>query len=137
MLAEWPEGPRSGERVLVLGSELAKPALAEGLRALGYGVDVVGAYRTVGVALGSGMVARLSSGRIDAVLLTSGSVARSLAGHFAAPAPPLHPSVALVAIGPQTAADAAAAGLRVAAVATRHDVPGLLDALARVPPVRP
>lgn len=130
MLAEWPERARPGDRVLVLGSELARPALAEGLAALGYAVDVVGAYRTVGVALEPAVVEQLASGRVDAVLLTSGSVARSLAGRLADPAVELHPSVALAAIGPQTAADAEAVGLRVSVVAARHDAAGLLDALA-------
>jgi len=35
----------------------------------------------------------------------------------------------VVAIGPQTAAEARSAGLDVAAVASRHDLDGLVDAL--------
>jgi uroporphyrinogen-III synthase len=57
----------------------------------------------------------------DVALLTSGSAARALAATGARPA--------VVAIGPQTAAEARRAGLDVIAVAESHDVDGLLEAL--------
>jgi uroporphyrinogen-III synthase len=58
----------------------------------------------------------------DVALIASASAARGLAATGA--------RVPVVAIGPQTAAAAREAGLVVAAEATRHDLDGLLDALA-------
>ena len=57
----------------------------------------------------------------DVALLMSGSAARALAATGA--------HVPVVAIGPQTAAEARAAGLHVVAVAAHHDVDGLVEAL--------
>lgn len=57
----------------------------------------------------------------DVALLMSGSAARALAATGA--------RVPVVAIGPQTAAQARTAGLDVVAVAQNHDVDGLIDAL--------
>jgi uroporphyrinogen-III synthase len=57
----------------------------------------------------------------DLALLMSGSAARALAATGAA--------VPVVAIGPQTAASARAAGLDVVAVAATHDLDGLVEAL--------
>lgn len=57
----------------------------------------------------------------DVALLMSGSAARSLAATGA--------RLPVVAIGPQTAAEARSAGLEVAAVASTHDVGGLVEAL--------
>jgi uroporphyrinogen-III synthase len=57
----------------------------------------------------------------DVALLMSGSAARALAATGA--------RMPVVAIGPQTAAEARAAGLDVAAVAATHDLDGLVEAL--------
>ena len=57
----------------------------------------------------------------DVALLMSGSAARALAATGA--------RVPVVAIGPQTAGEAQAAGLQVVAVAAGHDLDGLLEAL--------
>jgi uroporphyrinogen-III synthase len=61
----------------------------------------------------------------EVALLMSGSAARALAATGA--------RVPVVAIGPQTAAEARAAGLDVAAVAVSHDLDGLVEALASLP----
>lgn len=60
----------------------------------------------------------------DIALLMSGSAARALAAIGA--------RMPVVAIGPQTAAEARAAGLDVAAVADIHDLDGLVEALRSV-----
>ena len=57
----------------------------------------------------------------DVALLMSGSAARALVGTGAYPP--------VVAIGPQTAAEARGAGLDIIAVATTHDLDGLVEAL--------
>ena len=57
----------------------------------------------------------------DVALLMSGSAARALAATGA--------RLPVVAIGPQTAAEARAAGLDVVAVAASHDLDGLVEAL--------
>jgi uroporphyrinogen-III synthase len=62
---------------------------------------------------------------VDVALLMSGSAARALAAAGA--------HVPVVAIGPQTEAEAAAAGFYVAAVAATHDLDGLVEALRSLP----
>jgi uroporphyrinogen-III synthase len=57
----------------------------------------------------------------DVALLMSGSAARALAASGA--------RVPVIAIGPQTAAEARAAGLDVVGVAATHDLDGLVEAL--------
>ena len=61
----------------------------------------------------------------DVALLMSGSAGRALASSGA--------SVPVIAIGPQTAAEARAAGLEVVAVAAAHDLDGLVEALRSSP----
>ena len=60
----------------------------------------------------------------DVALLMSGSAARALAATGA--------QMPVVAIGPQTATEARAAGLDVVAVAVTHDLDGLVEALRSV-----
>ena len=62
---------------------------------------------------------------VDVALLMSGSAARALAAAGA--------HVPVVAIGPQTEAEASAAGFDVAAVAATHDLDGLVEALRSLP----
>ena len=110
--AEIADGlePLAGARVLLPQSEIAERSFADELRARGAAVDVVDAYRTVAVHPTDTELAQLE--RADAILLASGSAARSLA---AAAAPTERTLV--VCIGPSTAAAARAAGLRVDLVA--------------------
>ncbi|GAA3671133.1 hypothetical protein GCM10023081_06860 [Arthrobacter ginkgonis] len=72
------------------------------------------------------LAARLEAGRIDAVLLSSPSIARRFAA--LAPAPPA--SVALVAIGRSTAAELQRLGLAPAATASLPTPAGLAEAWA-------
>jgi uroporphyrinogen-III synthase len=88
-------------------------AAAEGARQDVLDADFLPLYRTIEL--------RPDVPEADVALLTSGSSARALAASGA------HPPV--VAIGPQTAAEARAAGLDVAAVAAAHDLDGLVEAL--------
>jgi uroporphyrinogen-III synthase len=92
-------------------------AAAEGARQDVLDADFLPLYRTIEL--------RPERSAADVALLMSGSAARSLAASGA--------RIPVVAIGPQTAAEALAAGLEVAAVAATHDLDGLVEALRSLP----
>jgi uroporphyrinogen-III synthase len=102
LLAELPAG-----RVLLAAAEGARGLLVEERAA-----DFVALYRTVEL--------RPRAPEGDLALLASASAARAFAATD---------SAAVVAIGPQTAAESVAHGLEVAAVARSHDVDGLIEAV--------
>ena len=108
--------------VLVLRSDLAAPTLVHGLRASGVNVRDVIAYRTSPADVGADDAEQIARGCADAVLVTSGSVARALATLN----PPRHTHV--VCIGPATQRAAEAVGLVVAAVAKERSIPSMLQA---------
>ncbi|TGJ95669.1 uroporphyrinogen-III synthase, partial [Actinotalea fermentans ATCC 43279 = JCM 9966 = DSM 3133] len=107
-----PDPSRRG--VLVPQGDLAKPTMADGLRARGWDPHVVTAYRTVSHTLSPEVVDAWRTGEVDVVVLTSGSVAREVATQLGA-----DPRVAGVAIGEPTAEAAHAVGLRIDEVATQ------------------
>ncbi len=122
LLEAFPAGPG---RVLLPQAAAARPVLAEGLRARGWEVDVVEAYRTVPATLPPELVERAR--RADAITFTSSSTVTSYLGAAGAEAvPPV-----VVCIGPVTAATATERGLTVAAVADTHSVAGLVAAVVR------
>lgn len=125
LVKEWPGAPGDGE-VLVPQSEIAEPTLVSGLRERGVEALFVSAYRTVGVAAPTSVIADVADGRIQALLVSSGSVARQIAEQFA----PLPSSTVVVCIGPRTAFDARAAGLRVDRIAEERSSTALVRALA-------
>lgn len=88
-------------------------AAAEGARRDVLDADFLPLYRTVEL--------RPDVPDVDVALLMSGSAARALAASGR--------RLPVVAIGPQTGAEARAAGLEVVAVAAAHDVGGLVEAL--------
>jgi uroporphyrinogen-III synthase len=88
-------------------------AAAEGARRDVLEADFLPLYRTIEL--------RPEVPDADLALLMSGSAARALAAVGA--------RVPVVAIGPQTAAEARAAGLEVAGIAAIHDLDGLVEAL--------
>jgi uroporphyrinogen-III synthase len=130
LLAEWSD-TGSGEvpqRILALRSDIAKTTLTDGLRAMGHEVESVIAYRTVGVPVEPRIVDDVASGRVRAILVTSGSVANQVRQQFGD-----IPEVTIIAcIGPRTAADARAAGLRVDLIARERTARSLIDALAEI-----
>jgi uroporphyrinogen-III synthase len=91
-------------------------AAAEGARRDVLEADFLPLYRTIEL--------RPALPNADIALLMSGSAARALAATGA--------RLPVVAIGPQTAAEARAAGLEVAGVAATHDLDGLVEALRSV-----
>jgi uroporphyrinogen-III synthase/uroporphyrinogen III methyltransferase/synthase len=105
------ELPRPAGRVLFAGAEGARPLLADTLRA-----DVVVLYRSVELRPDPPPAG-------DLAVVASPSAARALAA--------LELGIPVVAIGPQTARQAAALGLPVAAEAGSAGVDGLVEAVER------
>ncbi len=113
MVATFPPGPG---RVLVPRSTEGRDVLVVGLRAKGWMVDAVDAYRPVAVG-------PIDARATDADVLTfaSPSAVRAWSG----PVPPV-----VACIGPTTAAAAVDAGFVVPVIASEHTAAGLADALA-------
>lgn len=130
LLTEWEVATRGVVplRVLALRSEIAEPVLTEGLRRIGHDVTSVVAYRTIGVAVPERVVADVADGRVDAILVTSGSVANQVQEQLG----PVPDRTLVAAIGPRTAKDAVSVGLRVDVVAEQRSAASLIDALVRV-----
>ncbi len=109
--------------VLLPGSRIARPELADGLRGCGVHVDAAVAYDTVGVPPPATALDALRGG-VDAILFHSPSAVRQ----FAALRIPAGAAV-IACIGPTTAQAACDAGLPVAVVPERHTDDGLVQAL--------
>ncbi|GEL96030.1 uroporphyrinogen-III synthase [Cellulomonas composti] len=123
-----PGRGEGGARVVFARGDLAASTVADGLRARGWQVDEVIAYRTVQAPPPSDEVrAAWRGGAIHAALLTSASTVRALVEHLGPPPT----GTLLVAIGPTTAAEADRLGLELAATAEQQTMTGLVDALTR------
>jgi uroporphyrinogen III methyltransferase/synthase len=124
MLEAFPDPPGPDSSVLLPRAAAGRDVLPEGLAAAGWQVDAVEAYRTAPVPMTDEDCAAVAAA--DAVCFASASSVTGLLE--AAGSPQVVPAV-VVCIGPSTAAAAVAAGLAVTAVAERHTIPGLVDAL--------
>lgn len=122
--AELPVEP--GDRVVLLRSHIAREAIAETLRQRGADLTDAVAYHTITEA-DPADVARALGARPDAVTFTSPSTVRGFLAGLADRS--RLDGVALVPIGPVTAAAVTDAGLAVAAVPDDSTLDGLLDAL--------
>jgi uroporphyrinogen-III synthase len=122
LLAELPAS--SGGAILVVQAVDAAPTLVAGLVERGWNVTAIAPYHSASRHPTAGE--QLAALAADAVLFASGSAARAWVDVFGTTTPPV-----VVAIGPQTGAAAAAAGLSVTDVATVHSVAGLVDAAER------
>jgi uroporphyrinogen III methyltransferase/synthase len=121
LLAVFPGPPPAGGRILIARAAEARDVLPEGLRARGWDVDVVEAYRTVqGTPSPDDLAAAAGA---DVVTFTSSSTVRN----FLAVCDAVPPVVAC--IGPVTADTAREHGLTVHVEADVHTVDGLLAAL--------
>jgi uroporphyrinogen III methyltransferase/synthase len=122
LLAAPSPGP-GPPRALVPRAAVARAVLPDGLRAAGWEVDVVEAYRTVKPSPPPGALE--DAARADAICFTSSSTVTNyidLAG--AGDVPPV-----VACIGPVTAATARDAGIEVTVEAAEHTIPGLVAAL--------
>jgi uroporphyrinogen-III synthase len=124
LVREWPKSAISG-KVLIPQSNIAEPTLVAGLAGLGLDVEFVAAYRTVGVPVTNHVAADVAEGRIQAILVTSGSVARQIQLQLA----PLPEHTVVACIGPRTAFDARAAGITVHLIAETRSAAGLVETL--------
>lgn len=131
-------GDVSGCRVLLPRADIARKALATGLREKGALVDEVDAYRTVTGAGIAALADLLRTGTADAVTFTSSSTVRYTidglvaSGWETGQAVELLNASAIVCIGPITAQTAREYGLNVAAVADEYTARGLVGALTRL-----
>jgi uroporphyrinogen III methyltransferase / synthase len=124
LLEVFPEPTdRAGNRVLLVRAVVARDILPEGLRAKGWDVEVVEAYRTEQAPLAEEQAVAVAGA--DVVTFTSSStVTNFLAAMGDRPIPAV-----VVAIGPITAATAREHGLAVDVEAEIHTIEGLVDAL--------
>jgi uroporphyrinogen-III synthase len=125
-------GDVAGQRILLPRADIARPALANGLRAMGALVEDVAAYRTVKGTPPPAAFDALCVG-VDVVTFTSSSTVRN----FVLLTNGLDYGRPLIAcIGPVTAATALEVGLPVDVVAEAYTIDGLLEALKSAPNVK-
>ena len=122
LAAAFPD-PRPDDACFVPHSAQARPELVDGLRARGWTVDAVSAYRTVTPTLSDHLIADMAAA--DAVIFASPSAVH---GHLSQIGDrPISGKV--ICIGSTTAAACAEADLPVAAVASRPSDDGLIEAV--------
>lgn len=110
-------------RVLLARAEVARDVLPDGLRELGWRVDVVDAYRTIPVEPTEAERERVVGA--DVVTFTSSSTVENWVAAFG---PETLPKT-VACIGPITADTARRAGMRIDVIADVHTIDGLVDAL--------
>jgi uroporphyrinogen-III synthase len=118
-----PPSPRGGRRVLLPRAAEARDALPEGLRAAGWEVDVVEAYRTERAQPSPDQLARAATA--DAITFTASS---TVTGYLAVAGGDAVPPV-VACIGPITADTARRHGLHVDVEADVHTIDGLVEGL--------
>jgi uroporphyrinogen III methyltransferase/synthase len=125
LLAVFPPPTGAGGRVLLARAEQARDVLPDGLRKLGYDVDVLPLYRTRAAEPDPAVLDQVRRGKVDAITFTSSSTVRN----FVELVGTLDPQPSVVSIGPITSATARDLGLRVDAEAVTHTIDGLVTAL--------
>jgi uroporphyrinogen-III synthase len=118
-------GDVAGQRILLPRADIARPVLADGLRATGAHVDEVPAYRTIQGQPPLASFEALRAG-VHAITFTSSSTVRN----FVSLTRDLDYGDPLIAcIGPVTAATAHELGFHVDVVAETYTIDGLLQSL--------
>jgi len=120
-------GDVAGKRILLPRADIARRALADGLRAMRAEVDEVDAYRTITATPSPQAVDLLKAG-VDVVTFTSSSTVRNFVRLTAGLS---YGNPVVACIGPVTAATARELGLRVDVTAREYTMDGLIDALER------
>jgi uroporphyrinogen III methyltransferase/synthase len=119
----FPPPPDGGGRILVARAAVARDVVPDGLRAAGWEVDVVDAYRSRPVPLTEAQADAVEAA--DAVTFASSSSVANLCDALGTDRLPS----ALVSIGPVTSETIRAKGLPVAAEADPHTIDGLVAAV--------
>ncbi|MGI8957580.1 MAG: uroporphyrinogen-III C-methyltransferase [Chthoniobacterales bacterium] len=115
-------------RILIARAEEARDLLPRELGALGAIVDVAVAYRTVAETSDRTEArSRLVAEGADMITFTSSSTVEN----FLALGLPWPAGMKVASIGPITSKTARDRGLTIAVEATRHDIPGLVEAIRR------
>ena len=116
---------------LLIRAREARDTLPNTLKAAGLSVDIVAAYTTKKLSeeLRGSLKSQLQSGTVDAVLLTSSSIAGALVEALSPDAAAALSKVCVASIGPITTGTLARLGIRADLTATTYTVEGLLDAL--------
>ena len=126
LLQAFPDPDSGADRrglVVLARAAVARSVLPDGLRAAGWEVLDVAAYRNVGVRLSQDQRREVAAS--DGVVFTSSSTVKRLVVEVGADAvPPL-----VASIGPATSATAVEHGLEVTVEATDHTIDGLVAAL--------
>lgn len=122
LLAEFP-AVTGGGRVLLARAEVARDVLPDGLRAAGWSVDIVDAYRTVAATPDPAALERVASAEL--VTFTSSSTVQRFVDLVGVGGVP--PRIA--SIGPVTSATARSLGLEPSIEASVHTIAGLVEAL--------
>jgi uroporphyrinogen-III synthase len=126
--------PRGQGRVLCPRADVAPEGLERAIQEKGWTPERVDAYRTrFPRSLPTEARRALKDGSVDAITFTSASTVRG----FIAAGGAVERPVRIVCIGPVTAKEARAQGLRVHAVADPHTTEGLVAALERAFRSRP
>ena len=118
--------PAAGARALFPASAAASRTVPEGLRAAGWQVHEVTAYRPRPLTPPPAVTDALAAGRFAAIVLTSPMIARRAAELG------VHPSTAVVTIGDPTSEASRAAGLTVARQADEPTDEALAEAVVQV-----
>ena len=122
------EGDIENLRILIARAEEARDLLPKELGALGAIVDVAFAYRTVAETRDRTEArSRLAKEGADMITFTSSSTVENFLG-LGLPWPA---GMKVASIGPITSKTARDRGLTIGVEATRHDIPGLVDAIRR------
>ena len=129
VLREFKEqGDVENLRILIARAEEARDLLPKGLGTLGAIVDVAITYRTVAETKDRTEARpRLAAEGADMITFTSSSTVEN----YLALGLPWPAGMQVASIGPITSKTARDRGLTVAVEASRHDIPGLVDAIRR------
>ena len=124
LVESFPAMAATGGRVLVAQAEAARDVVEVGLRAKGWQVTTVTAYRSVAAPVAAADLD--AAGRADAIVFTSASTVEH---YVAAAGIDAVPNV-VACIGPVTEAAARSRGIDVTVVASPHTIDGVVEALA-------
>jgi len=125
------EGVESGTVVWLPRSTSADRHLPDSLEAAGFQARTIELYETVPVPLTLDVQSMLAHDRVDAILFLSGTCVESVLGAVPALTREDERHLLAAAVGPRTAATAAALGLPCEVIADPPGLEGLVDAVMR------